>query len=332
MERIKKLGLGWSDLIIVFLCIGIFANYQLTLSIKQTHLQQLKIPNLQFAMIIKDSEDPYWKDFKNGADKAASLYQTSLETTYLEERGQIKSEFDERMLIDKATVANVDGIITFVNQPAGCEALIDLAAERNIPVITLENDVPNSKRASFVGYNAYRVGQESGKKMAEALAGKGKIAIVMTRNENTEQSSQNLKIAGFLNEINQSPSLEVADYIISESGIYSTQDIVSKLIKSKVPVDGLFITNSVETEAIAQLLVDNNLVGEYEVIGSGNSEEIKGYVNKRIIYASIYVNAYEMGYKTVETLAKIKNNEPVPSYVDTTIGILSGDSGAETGN
>ncbi len=332
MMRIKKLELGWSDLFIVFLCIGIFANYQLTQSIKQTHLQQFQIPNLQFAMIIKDSEDPYWKDFKNGADKAAALYQASLETTYLEERGQIKSEFDERMLIDKATVANVDGIITFINQPAGCEKLIDQASERNIPVITLENDVPNSKRISFVGYNAYRVGQESGKKMAQALAGNGKIAIVMTRDEYSEQSSQNLKIAGFLNEINQSPALEISEYIISDSGLYSTQDIVSKLINSKVPLDGLFITNSVETESLAQLLVDNNLVGKYEVIGSGNSAEIKGYVNKRIIYASIYVNAYEMGYKTVETLVKIKNNEPVPSYVDTTIGILSGDSGVETGN
>lgn len=332
MERFKKLGLGWSDMIIVFLCIGIFANYQLTLSMTQTQLQQLKIPSLQFAMIIKDSEDPYWKDFKNGADKAAALYQASLETTYLEERGQVKSNFDEKTLIDKATVANVDGIISFINQPAGCEQLIDVAYDRNIPVITLENDVPNSKRASFVGYNAYRVGQESGKKMAEALAGKGKIAIVLTRNENAEQSSQNLKIAGFLNEINQSPGIEISEYIISDSGIYSTQDIVSKLMSTKTDINGLFITSPVETESIAKLLIDNNLVGKYEVIGSGNSSEIKAYVNKRIIYASVYVNAYEMGYKTVETLAKIKNNEPVPSYVDTTIGILTGDTVTEMGN
>ncbi len=332
MGHMKKIKLSWSDLIIVFLAVGIFVNYQIIQSVDQNKQQLQNIPNLEFAMIIKDSEDPYWKSFKEGADKAAALYQASLDTTYLEARGQVKSEFNERTLIDKSTIANVDGIITFISEPIGCEKWIDQAAELNIPVITLENDVPNSKRTSFVGYNAYRFGQEAGKKMAESLRGKGKVAIVMSRNEQEEQNSQNLKISGFLNEVNQSPSLEIVNYIISDNGLYSTQDIVSKLISEETPIDGIFVTNSVDTESIAQLLIDNNLVGKYQVVGSGNSEEIVRYVSKGILFASVYVNAYEMGYKTVETLAKIKNNEAVPSYIDTTISVLSGELEPDSGN
>lgn len=329
MQSLKKFKIGWSDLIILFLMIGIFANNQIRLSLSHTQHQSQNIPTLEFAVIIKDSEDPFWIEFKKGAGKAAVFYQASLDTTYLKARGQIDSAFNEAALIDKATVAGVDGIITYIETQTGVEVLIDQAAESNIPIITLENDVPGSKRTSFVGYNAYRFGQEAGKKLREGLAGKGKIAIIMNRNETAEQNSQNLKISGFLNEINQNNGMEVVEYIISDNGLFSTQDLVSKLIHAEVPIDGLFITNSIDTESISQLLIDNNLVGKYQVVGTGNSEEIAKYVDKHILFASVYVNAYEMGYKCVETLAKIKANQPVPSYIDTTIGILSGDSSSE---
>lgn len=323
MKFNKKVLLDWNNVLLVFLLIGIVVNNQLLKTIKETSNYNPSVPSLELALIIKDSEDPFWKQFKNGADKAAALYHASLDTTYLEVRGQDKSQFDEKELLDKASVAGVDGIIAYISSAVGSEPIIDAAAKASIPTITLENDVPNSMRASFVGYNAYRFGQEAGKQMIQALAGKGKIAIIMNRNLTAEQNSQNLKISGFLNEVNQSQALEVSEYIVSDNGINGTQEIISKLINTDQSIQGIFITNSVDTESVAQLIIEYNQVGKFQLIGSGNSDDIKKYVEKKIVYASVYVNALEMGYKCVETLAKIKNNEPVPSYIDTTIGTLT---------
>lgn len=319
----RKWPFEWNTLLIIFLLVGILVNNQLIKQFGDIRVSQQNTPVYQVAMILKDSEDPFWKQFKNGADKAATFYQISLDLTYLQARGQKKSPFEISQLLDKARNANADGIISFISDARNAAPIIDQAANESIPTVTMENDVPNSKRASFVGYNAYRFGQEAGKQMTEALAGKGKVAIIMNRNETSEQDSQNLKISGFLNEINKNKDMEVTEYIISDVGIYGTQDIVEKLINAQVPLDGLFITNAVDTESVAQLLVEYNRVGAFQVVGAGNSDEIMKDVDKKIIYASVYVNAYEMGYKCVETIAKIKQGQAVPSYIDTTIGVLS---------
>lgn len=322
----EPIRIQWKLLLIIFLVVGILVNNHIIQSFNVTSIFIKNQPAYQLKLILKDSEDPFWIQFKNGADKASNFYQCALDTTYLEERGQSRSAFKIPELIDKASVAGADGIISFIMEDPQNAAVIDHASQANIPTITLENDVPNSKRASFVGYNAFRFGQEAAKKMTEALAGKGNIAIVMNRNEVAEQDSQNLKISGFLNEINKGGAITVTEYIVSDNGIYGTQDIVAKLLNSDNEIDGLFITNAVDTESVAQLLIEYNKVGAYQVIGAGNSTQIEDYIKKRILYASIYVNAYEMGYKCIETLAKIKQGESVPSYIDTTIGILTHDS------
>ncbi len=328
----KAFQINWQWLIIAFLLVGIFVNNQTIQSLNIHAFFSKSQPRYQLNMILKDSQDPFWIQFKLGADKAANFYACALDTTYLEERGQAQSPFKISELIDKASVSGADGIISFIMEDPQNAQVIDRASQADIPTITLENDVPNSKRASFVGYNAFRFGQEAAKKMNEALAGRGKIAIVMNRNEVAEQDSQNLKISGFLNEINKSGNITVSEYIVSDNGIYGTQDIVGKLLDSENDIDGLFITNSVDTESVAQLLIEYNKVGAYQVVGAGNSEQIKDYTKKRILYASIFVNAYEMGYQCVETLAKIKQGESVPSYIDTTIGVLTPENLFEKSN
>lgn len=323
----KKLKIDWQALLLLFLIVGIVVNQQLINKIGSVGVIGSRTPAYQAALILKDSEDPFWKQFKNGADKAAGFYQFSIDTTYIKERGQVRTSFKPSELIDKAKVSNADGIIAFISEDAKNAEVIDDASKAGIPTLTLENDVPNSKRTSFVGYNAYRFGQEAGKQMIEAMAGKGNIAIVMNRSETAELDSQNLKISGFLNEINKVNGLEVSSYIVAEDGLYGTQALVAKLMDSESPIQGLFITNAVDTEAVAQLLVEYNKVGSYQVVGSGNSEAVSKAVDKQILYASVYVNAYEMGYKCIETLAKVKQGQTVPSYIDTTIGVLTKNSG-----
>lgn len=323
----KRIKIDWQALLLLFLTVGILLNQQLIKRIETVGVSGSRTPAYQAALILKDSEDPFWKQFKNGADKAAGFYQFSLDTTYIKERGQVRTSFAPSELIDKAKVSSADGIIAFISEDPKNAEVIDEASKAGIPTLTLENDVANSKRTSFVGYNAYRFGQEAGKQMIEALAGKGKIAIVMNRSETAELDSQNLKISGFLNEINQVSGLEVSSYIVAEDGLYGTQALVAKLMDSESPIQGLFITNAVDTEAVAQLLVEYNKVGSYQVVGSGNSEAVLRAVEKQILYASVYVNAYEMGYKCIETLAKVKQGQTVPSYIDTTIGVLTKNSG-----
>lgn len=56
--------------------------------------------------------------------------------------------------------------------------LVDQAVNTGIPVVTVDSDLPDSKRIAFVGTGNYQAGYEGGSRLAELLGGVGKVAIM----------------------------------------------------------------------------------------------------------------------------------------------------------
>ena len=56
--------------------------------------------------------------------------------------------------------------------------IVDKAIDQGIPVVTVDADLPNSKRIAFVGTGNYQAGYQGGLKLASLIGGKGKVAIV----------------------------------------------------------------------------------------------------------------------------------------------------------
>jgi len=68
-----------------------------------------------------------------------------------------------------ATVAGDSGIVTYINK----------AVDAGIPVATFNSETASvNKRLFFVGADLYQQGLTAGKRMAEVLNGKGKVAII----------------------------------------------------------------------------------------------------------------------------------------------------------
>lgn len=312
----------YKSIIILFLILIISVNHFWILQWVENRPDQREIPDLQFGMILNDSEDPYWQQFRAGAERAAHFFNVSLYTQYLNDLS-INEKENPAQVFERVAFSKMDGLVSYISSEHSYSKVIDAAVLDGIPVVTLENDVINSMRSAFVGYNAYDYGVEAGKKMVEALQGSGKVVIVMNQSENDSKSIQNLKLSGFLSVTNEHKDIVIEDTILSGSGIYGTQELVEKLVNSKADVKGIYITNLNDTKSVAELLVENNKVNQYIIIGSGQSEDIEDYVNKKILYASIFVDGYDMGFRSIETLAKIKNGEAMPSYINSSIGILT---------
>jgi ribose transport system substrate-binding protein len=78
---------------------------------------------------------------------------------------------------DQAIARRPAGIAVFgVEESLGPQ--IDKAVAAGIPVVTFSGDVPNSRRATFVGTNQHDLGYFGGIKLAEVLDGKGDVAIL----------------------------------------------------------------------------------------------------------------------------------------------------------
>src|SRR5438067_3274864 len=76
------------------------------------------------------------------------------------------------------TLARKPAGILVVGFDAALKPAIDRAVESGVPVITLDSDVPGSKRLCFIGTGNVAAGAAGAKSLAEAIGDKGKIAIL----------------------------------------------------------------------------------------------------------------------------------------------------------
>ena len=70
--------------------------------------------------------------------------------------------------IDTAIASKVDGIITMALSPAAIGPAIDRAVDAGIPVVLVDTDAPESKRAAYVGTSNYDAGYEQRLESSEA--------------------------------------------------------------------------------------------------------------------------------------------------------------------
>src|SRR5690606_8125641 len=72
----------------------------------------------------------------------------------------------------------VNGIGLAPQEAASVEPVIAQARAAGIPVVTFDSDAPNSERVAYYGTDNRAAGRQQAEVMAEALGGKGKVAIV----------------------------------------------------------------------------------------------------------------------------------------------------------
>lgn len=95
-----------------------------------------------FALVAEETENNYWRLVEKGAKQAAAE-----KGIYLEYIAPNKADNDQLLkLFDRMIAAKVDGIIV---QGIEGERFVDLVhkgVERNIPVITIDTDVPSERK------------------------------------------------------------------------------------------------------------------------------------------------------------------------------------------
>lgn len=255
------------------------------------------------ALITESHSDPFWKNVwlaasKEGAEKDA----------YVEWIGSTLTEqYPLASLLKMAIAAKVDGILI---QPDGSDKINELIAQaisEGIPVITVMSDASGSGRQGFVGYNSYDLGQLYGKQVRSAAAQTPLdfYAVALFGNDVSE-NTQNIVYSSLME------SLEGSNVIlnvlnIDNSTVFSAEEAIRELIVSPPTVESpapdiLICLNATNTVSACQAVVDHNKVGEIQIVGYYDSDEILTAVEKRIVWATVAVDANRVGAASVDSL------------------------------
>ena len=263
------------------------------------------VENKQIMLIIPDEALEGWKAIRNGAFKRAQELGIAVEL--MEENNGLS----DTQAVLASIEANVSGIAIYV---ANSEILsaVNSAEGKNIPVVTLVNDVEGSQRTSCIGISNQQFGEE----MADALTVGNEllyIGIVQGTQADEDRSQRLLDI------LSRKENVKVAFVLESDDYVFDSDKLFAEISQSEDEVNVICCLDSFTTLGVAQTLVDRNRVKDIKIIGSGSSQDIMRLVEKGVVHSTVVMDYYGLGERAVEILAdKMEGNDP-PEFAETSL-------------
>lgn len=218
----------------------------------------------------------------------------------------VNDEYAQIEIFENIINKNFGGILVIPANPVLLGPQIDLAISKGIPVVTLNNDAPDSGRLCFVGEDSVRAGRVAAGLMVEFIGGEGSVAILSGFSTATGMSG---RIEGFTSVIKSNPKinlLDICEYSENEAEAYQ---IAKRLIKEQKDLKGIFLTTTTGLEPVAQATIDSGMAGKIKLIGFDTNEQIERLMRENVIHATIHQDPYAQGYYSLRILAQhILNN------------------------
>lgn len=267
-----------------------------------------------YVMITGSEDSDFWD----------RVYESALEEgktrgVYVERFGEnLAVKYDRNELLELAILASVDGIIVPGDEDEATVALLDMAVEKGIPVVTVLRDSTMSLRQCFVGNNSYNLGKEYGRQILELLSGEDEAdeaslqadvsaRVLVLIDESRMDTSQNLILLGIRETLEQflgeSNGVVVETALADNTRSFSSEESIRDIfLNSEGLPDILVCLSAVHTRCAYQAAVDYNKVGTVQMLGYYDSEAILDAVAKNIIYSTIALDTNQMGRLCVQAL------------------------------
>ena len=270
-----------------------------------------------YMMITDNYKSDFWKAVYKGAlDKARE------ENAYVDLMGeQFSKDYSEEELMEIAIASRPDGIIVYANEDLEMARLINKAVDAGIPVVTLYGDCTRSDRISFVGVGSYSIGKMYGSQIidiikekrreelleAETIEARSQIKITVLVNSDTKDTGQNIIISSLQDSIYQG-NVTDAEFAVSVEAVdntnsFSVEESIRDIFLGENIPDVIVCLDELSTVCAYQAVVDFNKVGEVNILGYYGSETIISAIERGGIYATVSVDAAQLGEYSVTALS-----------------------------
>ncbi len=259
----------------------------------------------------------YWIDVEEGIKKGAQEQGVNVNVL-----GDTKVDVDIMVkYIDTAIASKVDGIVTMALSPAAIGPAIDRAVDAGIPVVLVDTDAPDSKRAAYVGTSNYDAGYEAGTAMIKATGGNAKIGIIRGT---VGQETDNDRIKGFEDAIADQAGMKVLTVEACNSDMLTGTQKAQDMLKAYPEMNAIFGSEGTGAVAAGKVLEEQGLSGTVTVIGFDDTDECLDYIRSGVVWGSIVQKPDFMGRKAIELLKQIKDGEkPSETIIDSGVTLVT---------
>ena len=246
---------------------------------------------------------PYWQEAQAGFQDAGRVLGVKVEF----KGPEIYNPEDELEAFRKAVQMSPAGIAVSPTRPDLFNKEIDAAIQAGIPVICVDSDAPDSHRILFVGTDNFQAGMESGRRMAELLHGKGRIALIMISGQfNLEERKRGVEEA-----LKNYPELKITQDLNDRGDPRMANDQISALLDSKDKkdqFDGILCLEASGGPGAAEALHRLNLDGKYPIVAMDKNPETLEWISRGAIAATVAQKSYTMAYYSLKLLDDLHHN------------------------
>lgn len=275
---------------------------------------------LKIGVLLFGAENPFFDEVMTGLKQ--KLEELSIYgCTILEKR--ISFDLDSQLAtIDELADDQIHGLILSPYDDKMIQEKIDALWDMNIPCITINTDIPNSKRIAYVGSDYYKCGQTAGGLLNLFTNGTAKVGIV-TGSHNVLCHKE--RISGFMDLIQaHHPHIRVIDVIENNDDDYISYEVVTSLLEKHPDLSALYFT-AAGVYGGCRAILNTSLQYPLKVITFDAVPSTREMIEKGIISATICQQPEEQGARSlvllVDYLLTGKLPEQTCIYMDLSIKI-----------
>lgn len=278
--------------------------------------EQAIAPKYHFLLYVPKNSNEYFSLIESGARRAALSCGAVISVHSVDYSGNDLS---------MAARSGSDGVAVCpdINDENVKKALDEMRAA-NLPVVLVNHNIPAEKPWPFVGTNNF----DFGKKAAQAILGDLEpginLAVVYSEKNPAMYAEKELVEMGLSTALGRQ-MLSAVTPLKTDTNPQSAEQVIYQLVRTMDGTITVVFTDSEDTIAGTQVVVDLNLVGRIRIIGFGNSPEILEYIRKGIISATLVVDPELIGYQAIMALVELKEVGYTSTSVDIGVKVIKGE-------
>lgn len=253
--------------------------------------------NLKLGVILFGEGNPFFDEVIDGIhhkEEELACYNctVSIKRVAVDTEEQIRA-------IDEFVAEGINGIAISPTNDVRLAAKIDELYDMDIPVVSLNTDIPDCKRIAFVGSNYYQSGATAAGLMR--LMAKGEDVNVGIIAGSSEILCHTERIAGFKNAIKNYNHINVVETIMNHDDDFVSYDMTSQLLKEHPEINALYFAAG-GVYGGCRSVIAKKKSGDMTIITFDQVTTTKEMIEKDVISATICQEPFVQGSKPLDIL------------------------------
>ncbi|MBM3211468.1 substrate-binding domain-containing protein [Candidatus Poribacteria bacterium] len=246
--------------------------------------------------ILGKSVHPYWDVVRLGMEEAARKLDVDA-TFFVPPTEDVPKQIET---LETWISMGFNGISFAPSDPDAVIPVIKKATNKGIFCISQDTDAPKSGRLCYIGTGNYAAGKIAGKKMAEILNGKGKVAIC-TGSLTAMNSLERMQ--GFKDAVAEYPEIKIVDPILVDNeDTAKAVDLAETALLNNPDLAGFFGVYAFNGPSAAKAVKSAGKQGKVHIVAFDTTDEHLFMIKDGLIDAAIGQRQYFMGYLSVVVL------------------------------